>query len=1004
MYSVHSRIEEKSEEEHAQDQLKLVDYVRSNIIGKNVKLRTPYGMKPLTYWDYTASGRSLEFIENYIRDQILPVYANTHTLNSRTAKQTIYSRNEARDIIKRWVNGNENDAVIFLGTGSTAAINHIVKSIDMSYVKAGEPSNSWSEFGENFCQVNRWKTFDCTLWLMSFANQGQYEAHEKSSIHSDNFDKYKKKKEEAMYTEPPIVFASVMEHNSNLLPFRESGARIEFINLIQETGELDYEELKALLSKYRKYNGLKIGSFSAGSNITGVLNDVDYIAFLLHSNNALCLIDYAATAPYVDININGWTKLYNRVSQENEHLWYKDAIFISPHKFVGGPDTPGLLVCKKNLLWNNKPIQVGGGIVFYVDKESHVYIRGIEEREESGTPSIIGVIRAGLTFQLKEAVTPSFLEQRGNEIIKYANSRFSQMGNIVLIGNNELNKVPIYSFMIKWKGKFLHFNFVGKLLNDLFGIQTRTGCSCASVYGQILLGIDIELAREYKKALWSGHEMVRMGYVRINFSCFMSQNEIDYILDAIDFVSKYGWMFMPDYTFNKDLAEFYWRVDTDHQERNWIGEISYSQGFMSFTNSNTFVNNKDEIFNYAQILQDAKDTLVSSIKNYHHIYGKSKLDQREIIDEEFRYLVFFIYPSEVIDELDEIYNSNKDFTFEDLNEHVKVYNEFIDMPFVPLNYSKAPECSKHLEESKDITSQEEPNSNKKTEDFDYDEDCLPGFASAFDSQDEEKEDLLPIVEPPKEILKFVGEAIKDFNMINQNDGVLVALSGGKDSLSLLNILRYLQRKAPVKFKLGAVTIDPKTVEYDPSPLKAYLKKLGIPYFYEADNLIERAEKSMENNSICSFWSRMKRGMIYTWARREGYNVIAMGQHLDDLAESFIMSAFNNGTLRTMKANYVIDKGDLKVIRPLVYCREKLFKAFSQSWNLPVITENWPACFSEPKERHRVKLLLSQQEHEIPTIFSSLLNWMKPLMQMNLKDIIKKKDMKEEKEPEPNFCG
>ena len=1004
MYSVHSRHEVKTEEEVIQGKEKLVEYVRNNIIGKNVKIRTPYGMKPLTYWDYTASGRSLEFIENYIRDQILPVYANTHTLNSRTAKQTIYSRNEARDIIKRWVNGNEKDAVIFVGTGSTAAVNHIVKSIDTSYRKGEDLSSNWWNFEENFCQVNRWKTFDCTLWLMSFANQGQYEAHENSSIHSGNYEKYKLKKEECVHTEPPVVFASVMEHNSNLLPWRESGAIVEFINIVSETGELDYEELKELLSKYRKYNGLKIGSFSAGSNITGVLNDVDYISYLLHSNNALCLIDYAATAPYVDININGWTKLFNRVSIENEHLCYKDAIFISPHKFIGGPDTPGLLVCKKSLLCNNKPIQVGGGIVFFVDKESHVYIRGVEEREEGGTPSIIGVVRAGLTFQLKEALTPSYLESKCSEIVKYANERFSQMKNVFLIGNNSLQKVPIYAFMIKWKGKFLHFHFAGKLLNDLFGIQTRTGCSWAAVYGQQLLGINLELAREYKKALWSGHEMVRMGYVRMNFSWFMDQEEIDYILDAIEFVSKYGWMFLPDYTFNKDLAEFYCRIDTDHQERNWIGEISYSEGFMNFTNSNAFVNNKDEKFNYPQIFKDAKDILVSSIKNYHHIYGKSKLDQKEIIDEKFRHLVFYIYPSEVLDELDNIYNSNKDLAFDDLIEYTKIFDEFIDMPFIPLDYTKKSCESKISEETKELFHKDDPIKNKVSNDFEFDDDCLPGFGYA-DFQDEEKEEILPIIEPPKDILKFVGEAIKDFNMINQDDGVLVALSGGKDSLSLLNILRYLQRKAPVKFKLGAVTIDPKTVEYDPSPLKAYLRKLGIPYFYEVDNLIERAEKSMENNSICSFWSRMKRGMIYSCARREGYNVIAMGQHLDDLAESFIMSAFNNGTLRTMKANYVIDKGDLRVIRPLVYCREKLFKSFSESWNLPVITENWPAWFSEPKERHRVKLLLSQQEHEIPTLFSSLLNCMKPLMQMNLKDIMKKKTWEsEEKEPEPNFCG
>jgi len=313
---------------------------------------------------------------------------------------------------------------------------------------------------------------------MSFANQGLYESHESSEIHKKNYEKYKNE-HKVKFTEPPVVFVSVMEHNSNYLPWYEKDKEtiIEFINIDPKTGEINYEELKNLLDKYQTYNGLKIGTFSAGSNITGILSDVDYIAYLLHKNGALCFIDYAAVAPYVDININGPTSRFNRVSQEDSHLCYKDAIFISPHKFVGGPDTPGLLVCKKNLLCNNKPIQVGGGIVFFVDKESHMYVRGVEEREEAGTPSIIGVVRAGLSFQLKEQLSPEFIEHKEHEIVSYANKRFAEMKNIVLLGNNELEKVPIYSFMVRCRGKFLHFHFVGKLLNDLFGIQTRTGCS-----------------------------------------------------------------------------------------------------------------------------------------------------------------------------------------------------------------------------------------------------------------------------------------------------------------------------------------------------------------------------------------------------------------------------------------------------------------------------------------------------------------------------------------------
>jgi len=201
---------------------------------------------------------------------------------------------------------------------------------------------------------------------------------------------------------------------------------------------------------------------------------------------------------------------------------------------------------------------------------------------------------------------------------------------------------------------------------------------------------------------------------------------------------------------------------------------------------------------------------------------------------------------------------------------------------------------------------------------------------------------------------LVGAAIRDFEMIQGGDRVLVALSGGKDSLAMIHILKYFQSRAPVKFEIGAVTVDPMVAEYKPQPLIPYLESIGVPYWIESDAIVERAKECMQKNSICAFCSRMKRGMIYNCARREGYNVIAMGQHLDDLAESFIMSTFHNGQLRTMKANYKIDAGDLRVIRPLVTCREVLFKEFSQKHSLPIIADNCPACFSAPKERHRIK--------------------------------------------------
>ncbi|MBF0218388.1 MAG: tRNA 2-thiocytidine biosynthesis protein TtcA [Gammaproteobacteria bacterium] len=235
--------------------------------------------------------------------------------------------------------------------------------------------------------------------------------------------------------------------------------------------------------------------------------------------------------------------------------------------------------------------------------------------------------------------------------------------------------------------------------------------------------------------------------------------------------------------------------------------------------------------------------------------------------------------------------------------------------------------------------------------------------------------------PPKAIMRPVGRAIVDFQMIQEDDAVLLGLSGGKDSLTLLHILHHLQSYAPVRFRLAAITVDPQIPGFDPSPLKAYLNDLGIPYFYREQAIASDAEKHADEPSFsfCAFCARMKRGIIYTTARKEGYNVIALAQHLDDLAESFLMSSFYRGQLRTMRAHYTNDRGDLRIIRPLVYMRERQSSAFAQSAQLPVIPDNCPACFRKPTERQHFKDLLASEERRHPGLFKSLLATMKPLL-------------------------
>jgi tRNA 2-thiocytidine biosynthesis protein TtcA len=239
----------------------------------------------------------------------------------------------------------------------------------------------------------------------------------------------------------------------------------------------------------------------------------------------------------------------------------------------------------------------------------------------------------------------------------------------------------------------------------------------------------------------------------------------------------------------------------------------------------------------------------------------------------------------------------------------------------------------------------------------------------------------PLLKIPRPLMRHVGRAIGDFQMIREGDRILLGLSGGKDSLTLLHVLRQLQRIAPVDFSIGAITIDPMIPGFDPSVLKPYLAAMGIPYIYDAEPIAEEAERFIADPSFsfCAFCSRLKRGSIYTQARAHGYNVIALAQHLDDLAESFLMSAFHRGQLNTMKAHYVNDQGDLRIIRPLVYARERQTAAFAENAQLPVVPDNCPACFAKPTERVHFKALLAAEERRYQNLFSNLLHTLKPLM-------------------------
>jgi tRNA(Ile)-lysidine synthase TilS/MesJ len=233
--------------------------------------------------------------------------------------------------------------------------------------------------------------------------------------------------------------------------------------------------------------------------------------------------------------------------------------------------------------------------------------------------------------------------------------------------------------------------------------------------------------------------------------------------------------------------------------------------------------------------------------------------------------------------------------------------------------------------------------------------------------------------PPKSLLRKVGRAIADYEMIREGDRILLGVSGGKDSLTLLQVLMHLRSYAPVRFELGVITVDPEVEGFDPHALTGYYDQLGVPWHYAEQPIMEDARTRMNGDSFCAYCARMKRGIMYSTCREHGYNVLALAQHLDDLAESFLMSAFHQGRLGTMKACYTNDAGDVRVIRPLVYVRETQTAAFATEAGLPIIPDSCPACFSAPTQRIHFKQLLAREERDNPQLFAKLLHAMRPLM-------------------------
>ena len=484
--------------------------LRAQMLGGDATVQTPFGDRPLVYADYTASGRQLAFVEDYLRS-LAPLYANSHTEDSLTGRTATRLLHDAESAIKRSLNAGPGGRVVCTGAGSTAAIHKLQEFLGIAVPPATREA---------------------------------YFAMTRDAFGDGPFETLRRE----IAARQPVVFVGPYEHHSNEVTWREGMCEVVEVCL-DDAGQIDLDDLRAKLADERWADRAKIGSFSAASNVTCVIAPVHDIARTLHQHGAVALFDFAAGGPYMPIDMN----------PEGDSEAALDAVFLSPHKFLGGPGSAGVLVFNERLYPAGlAPSVGGGGTVVYVSSDGHDFAPDIEEREKAGTPGLYQTLRAALALQVKDAVGADAIHDREHAMLERAFDAWAEDERIEILGPRDASvRLGIVSFNVRTDGgEVLHPRFVTVLLNDLFGIQSRAGCSCAGPYGHRLLGIGPEVSARYRACALNGQHGVKPGWCRVGFHFALSDDEAAYLVDAIRFVAEFGARFLLLYDF--DVATGSW--------------------------------------------------------------------------------------------------------------------------------------------------------------------------------------------------------------------------------------------------------------------------------------------------------------------------------------------------------------------------------------------------------------------------------------------------------------